>query len=563
MRFPLFFAAALLFLASAVPLDFAGPQLDVPVANLTGWSSCYKYAYSEDGILLDDLLTTCVGTRFMFACGQVQTDIYDVVLSADYSFILSLNNSLGSIENGAFWYRENSKGIGFADGVFNLQPCDIDTPGQREALCWQLDSTGKLIIGGRCSGAVALGAGSTLYYRELLFDPCTGQSDGTPCDDNNLCTTNTTCQNQECVGVPTTPPAVPQCYEVGECDPKTGIYEVVAEIIGIPCDDGDLCTQADVCDGAGTCVGGTGVVCASVPGQCYAGGTCNPGTGLCDYPFRPFGSTCDDGLYCTTPDVCDGAGTCIGNGNRTCLSYFECRDPGYCDELADDCVYPISANYTPCVIQDACVNTSVCLSGVCTIETGVVCPPPTQCQISATCNSNTGQCDIVNKADGTACDDGDLCTLFDECNAGVCGGTPVVCTSAGPCYDVGTCNPGTGICSNPFSPNTKPCTDGNACTSPDLCDGAGSCIPGAAVTCSAIGQCDVAAICNPSYGCAFTPKADGSPCNDGNICTLDDECISGTCQPGPLDLYNEYCFPDYTTGGTDACNCLRNVFDEL
>src|SRR5438874_8584566 len=36
---------------------------------------------------------------------------------------------------------------------------------------------------------------------------------------------------------------------------------------------------------------------------------------------------------------------------------------------------------------------------------------------------------IVNVADGASCSDGNSCTTSDVCSAGVCGGTPVVCSS--------------------------------------------------------------------------------------------------------------------------------------
>jgi hypothetical protein len=57
---------------------------------------------------------------------------------------------------------------------------------------------------------------------------------------------------------------------------------------------------------------------------------------------------------------------------------------------------------------------------------------------------------------GTACDDGNACTQTDTCQAGVCtGGNPVTCTALDQCHTAGTCNPTTGICSNPLIPPFK------------------------------------------------------------------------------------------------------------
>src|SRR5216684_665797 len=48
-------------------------------------------------------------------------------------------------------------------------------------------------------------------------------------------------------------------------------------------------------------------------------------------------------------------------------------------------------------------------------------------------------------------------------------------------------------------------------TPPDLCAG---------VTCTASDQCHVAGTCDPATGmCSNPPKANGTACNDGNACT--------------------------------------------
>jgi len=50
----------------------------------------------------------------------------------------------------------------------------------------------------------------------------------------------------------------------------------------------------------------------------------------------------------------------------------------------------------------------------------------------------------------------------------------VTCTSLDQCHVAGTCDPGTGLCSNPNAADGTLCTDGNACTSGDACTG-GTC----------------------------------------------------------------------------------------
>lgn len=82
----------------------------------------------------------------------------------------------------------------------------------------------------------------------------------------------------------------------------------------------------------------------------------------------------------------------------------------------------------------------------------------------------------MSKPDGTACNDGDACTLIDTCQQGVCtGGQPVLCTAIDQCHAAGTCDPTSGSCTNPPKPDGTACDDGNACTFVDTCS-AGTCV---------------------------------------------------------------------------------------
>ncbi len=72
--------------------------------------------------------------------------------------------------------------------------------------------------------------------------------------------------------------------------------------------------------------------------------------------------------------------------------------------------------------------------------------------------------------DGTSCEEGNLCTTADLCQNGVCTGhAPVQCTASDACHVAGTCDPATGLCSNPAVPERGPCDDGNPCTVTDVC----------------------------------------------------------------------------------------------
>lgn len=106
---------------------------------------------------------------------------------------------------------------------------------------------------------------------------------------------------------------------------------------------------------------------------------------------------------------------------------------------------------------------------------------------------------------------GAACTTNSQCVTGFC--------ASGVCCDAAC----TGSC--------------NAC---NLAGKVGTCsIAPSGTTCrAAAGVCDVAETCNgTSITCpADSFLADGTACNDANVCTQNDTCRVGQCQPGPLDV---------------------------
>jgi hypothetical protein len=68
------------------------------------------------------------------------------------------------------------------------------------------------------------------------------------------------------------------------------------------------------------------------------------------------------------------------------------------------------------------------------------------------------------------------------------------------------------------------CDDSNACTT-DTCSGE-TCTHGT-VTCQGSTNPCIDSVCDPTTGCDLVPNTD--PCNDGNVCTVNDVCSGGTC----------------------------------
>jgi hypothetical protein len=91
--------------------------------------------------------------------------------------------------------------------------------------------------------------------------------------------------------------------------------------------------------------------------------------------------------------------------------------------------------------------------------------------VAETCSGTSPACpDDRLVAAGTACTDGNLCTQADTCQAGVCVGNPSTCTASDQCHAAGTCDPLTGLCSDPGAPDGTPCNNSNNCVNASLHD---------------------------------------------------------------------------------------------
>jgi hypothetical protein len=53
-------------------------------------------------------------------------------------------------------------------------------------------------------------------------------------------------------------------------------------------------------------------------------------SGACFYQDTAQGTSCDDGLFCTATDECDGNGACVGAGNRCGFGQWCCEDRSQC-----------------------------------------------------------------------------------------------------------------------------------------------------------------------------------------------------------------------------------------
>jgi hypothetical protein len=158
----------------------------------------------------------------------------------------------------------------------------------------------------------------------------------------------------------------------------------------------------------------------------------------------------------------------------------------------------------------------------------------------------------VGQPNGTACNDGNLCTTGETCQSGVCtvpAGGATTCTAADSCHVAGVCNPLTGTCSTPNAADGTSCNaDSNGCTVGDACQ-AGTCTAGPAPVCNtppngfcyaATGTC--ASTGNASFTCNYTASASGTVCSVANAVT------SGSATCSGLNTY-----PNFACNGVGVC----------
>jgi RHS repeat-associated protein len=218
-------------------------------------------------------------------------------------------------------------------------------------------------------------------------------------------------------------------------------------------------------------------------------------------------------------------------GGVYCQAPNACLQPvGVCNLTDGSCSYTPKANGTACSDGNACTQTDSCQAGACVGSNPVECTASDQCHDAGTCDPTSGICTNPAKADGTSCSDGNACTQTDSCQAGAClGASPVVCTASDQCHDAGVCDPSSGACSNPVKADGASCSDDNACTQTDSCQ-TGACVGASPVVCVASDQCHDPGVCDPASGVCTNPaKANGAACTDGNACTQTDTCQVGAC----------------------------------
>ena len=356
------------------------------------------------------------------------------------------------------------------------------------------------------------------------------KADGAACDDGRACTQGDSCKAGVCTSGAQKCPCEPGILDcdaaktVNQCKgplacaaapagaalPYACAADTALAVVCDPSADG-ACSKSACVPLSGACtptaVERTIEVCDLPPGPDGAPG-CRREVLAADLPDGP-ASACDDGLACSTGDVCaKGACQTSDVAACTCLQNADCQDDGdacnglpFCDK---------SGPTWACKVSPATVVT-------CDTSSDGGC-------LQTACAPATGQCNKGFAAANKSCDDGVACTVGDVCDGqgGCLAGTWTCCKSDADCQKK---------------------EDGNACNGTLFCNkAAGACQlnPATVVSCPSVEDTACAkAACDPKSGaCAQTPVTDKTTCNDDDACTDGDACKAGQCQ-----------------GGTDTCIC--------
>ncbi len=299
------------------------------------------------------------------------------------------------------------------------------------------------------------------------------------------------------------------------------------------CDDGDPCTMGDHCSN-GFCVWDDFRVCDDAnectSNDCNIGNPeANPDTG-CVFKNVTNGNSCDDGHYCTVEDFCED-GHCLGGGQRNCDDTNVCTD-SECNESAKKCDTTIVSGRTctdnnQCTVNDACDEQGDCIPG----EVNP-CDDDNSCTWDSCTSGVTGGCQHTFLTG--SCDDGDPCTVGDECatvlgEARCISGDSKDCDDNNFCTGPDTCDEISGDCLNDIEVG-KTCSDSNLCTEGDSCQdvgGVGTCVSGDPKECGDGNICK-SWYCHPTQGCKFNIN-NYADCDDFDPCTIGDYCWNGTC----------------------------------
>ena len=367
-----------------------------------------------------------------------------------------------------------------------------------------------------------------------------------------------------CIGTPCKNPS--DCADPGPCVSKTmcedGCCSYQFQDEGATCQDG--CNIGGTCSATGACEGTQTRVCEESDGNPCTEPWCDPETGNCAAVEEPlsdgvvaYSSNCWDGIVCQNgqPDDTNAAPTPLNlqcQDENNSLDPFGCVGQVVCVDSMDECVEISNDDGIECWLEGrggGCTGRS-CVEGECKVDPAFSqecddddfpeeCDQACQACTSLSCYWIPDPANPDNPSKkvryckpemqvGDECDDGDDCTVGDVCAFGSQADGPLGKETLG-------------VCSGGEQKTKEDCADELVMTFYDCvkvgigCDpDEGGCFFNEAAAdnwCKDDCQCcDVNTSCAfksgdaDEYGCVYGYSPDGTPCNDENECTKDDQC---------------------------------------
>jgi hypothetical protein len=230
---------------------------------------------------------------------------------------------------------------------------------------------------------------------------------------------------------------------------------------------------------------------------------------------------------CTAPG--HGCGACGGGTRGTCFVALPAgQDRNVC--IDHQALVDHECSGAVCSSDADCPKGEACFQAVATAQGGTCCTICSGCYDNNPCTQDIAAgalCLHLNDTENNPCSDGNVCNGVEGCAAdGTClPGTPPTCDDKNPCT-ADSCDPVAGCKNDPAPRNGNPCDDGNACTIQDQCTG-GVCA-GIHQLCDDHNPCTVDS-CAPTTGCINDPAlADGNPCTTGS--GQSGHCSDGVCK---------------------------------
>jgi hypothetical protein len=215
------------------------------------------------------------------------------------------------------------------DGCDDGNPCTQDSC--QEGSCTSTPASD----GSKCDDGSGCGS-ATCQAGSCVFDSTA--DDGTPCDDGDICTEAGMCRDGHCMSAPIECPSDDNLCTREFCDPDQGGCTQEPRT-GLPCVDGDLCTQDGVCTAAGECETEP-IPCPQDDTEC-ATYECQSDTGECVLQPQNTGQSCGGDDAAPDPQcgsyVCHDDGTCGPEMGTPSTEGDDCDDGDPCTEM-DRCM---------------------------------------------------------------------------------------------------------------------------------------------------------------------------------------------------------------------------------